>query len=338
MGNDQGYSYPKPLSRYARLIKWLMWKLRIKRELAHWFKKSKLNQTPASYPWFYKAICRHKYDHEKISYRNRDVWILTPSKKEVQKTIFYLHGGAYLYNITPYHWRFLSRLCHLTQTRIVIPDYPLTPVSNCIEVYKFLESLYDELFDKDQSTDVTIMGDSAGGGLALGVAQRLRTKQSLQPSQIILLAPWLDITLQHPDVDSIEINDPMLDSVALIKAGEVYRGNLDPKDPRVSPIFGEMSSLGRISIFVSTHDLLWADCRELHRALLCQGVEHHYFEYSQLFHVWMLVVSLPESQHAMKQIIDLVLDDSLDSGSSEQRQGMTNESEPQARNREHMNA
>ena len=307
MMKSHEYTHRKPLSWYARLLKWLMWRLRIKRELAHWFKRPKINQSPAGSSWLFKAMCRHAYTREEASHRGRSVWILNPTKTPVHKSIFYLHGGAYLYNITSFHWRFLSRLCHHTQARIIVPDYPLTPTARCAEVYDFIESLYAELFDEDQSADVTIMGDSAGGGLALGLTQRLHGLPSLQPSHTILLAPWLDIALKHPGVGSVELHDPMLDSVALIKAGEAYRGELDPRDQRVSPLYGEMSFSGRLSIFVSTHDLLWPDCRELHHALQREGVKHHYFEYPQLFHVWMLVVSLPESRVAMRQIIDLVL-------------------------------
>ena len=133
-----------------------------------------------------------------------------------------------------------------------------------------------------------------------------------QPAKIILLAPWLDIALRQPQIPEIEQVNPLIDSIGLRKAGEVYRGELEEKDPRVSPLYGEMKSLGHLSIFISTHDQLWADCHDLHHSLLQQGIRHHYFEYPQMFHDWMMVVSLPKSKLALCQIVDLILHETDD--------------------------
>ena len=301
------YHHTQSISKYARFLQWLMFRLGIKKELATWFKRSSINQKAASLPRLFKFICRHAYTIEHQKLHNRDVWILNPKQKEVQKTIFYLHGGAYIYNISQYHWRFLSCLCHHTQARIVVVDYPLAPTADCGEAYLFIEYVYAQLIANHQATEVTVMGDSAGGGLALGFAQYLQKTQYIQPSRIILLAPWLDIALTHPKIDQIEVLDPLLDKVALIKAGEAYKGNYDAQDPRVSPLYGNMKNLGRISIFISTHDLLWADCEVLHHRLKAEHIQHDYFEYPTLFHVWMMVVSLKESRLALKQITDLIM-------------------------------
>ena len=306
--HEQTDLHAKPMSLYARLLQWLMFRTQIKNELAQWFTQPSINQQPAPFPTYFKTICRHAYTCETRQHRNRTVWVLHPTKAPTQKVVFYLHGGAYLYNLSTYHWRFLSRLCHHTQARVVVVDYPLTPTACCDEVYDFIESLYDEVTVHDQADHISIMGDSAGGALALGLAQQLRNKHKKQPTHIILFAPWLDATLTHPNIEQLEAKDPLLDKVALVKAGEAYKGHLDVKDPRVSPLYGDMTQLGRLSIFIGTHDLLWADCQKLHQHLQQQNIQHNYFEYLHMFHVWMMVVSLPESRRAMRQVVDLVLD------------------------------
>lgn len=300
------YIHPIPISRYARLLTWLMLKLRIKRELTGWDRKTPIRQKPAGVPWLFKALCRHAYTSEKDHFNQREVWTLTPTLKPPRQTIFYLHGGAYVFNLSSFHWRFLSRLCHHTQARIVIPDYPLVPHAQCEEVYDFLEALYEEVQARYVSTSMVLMGDSAGGGLALGLGQRMNIRQRPQPAQVILFSPWLDVTLTNTHIQRLEEVDPLLDRAALVRAGEAYRGHLEARDPRVSPLYGEMSSLGKLSIFVSTHDLLWPDCLALREMLQRQGIAHNYFEYPQLFHVWMMVVSLSEARHAMYQIVELL--------------------------------
>jgi acetyl esterase/lipase len=62
------------------------------------------------------------------------------------------------------------------------------------EAIDFLDELYDNLFQCRESRNIIFMGDEAGGGLALGFAQQLRDRQAKQPSRIILLSPWLDVT------------------------------------------------------------------------------------------------------------------------------------------------
>ena len=67
---------------------------------------------------------------------------------------------------------------------------------------------------------MTIAGDSAGGGLALGLAETLADAGLPQPERIVLLSPWLDLTLSHPDLPAVEAHDPWLSSVGLRVAGE----------------------------------------------------------------------------------------------------------------------
>lgn len=67
----------------------------------------------------------------------------------------------------------MSTLCQHTNARIIVPDYPLALAHTCTEVYEFVESLHDNLFKADDDMVIILMGDSARGGLALGVSNRL---------------------------------------------------------------------------------------------------------------------------------------------------------------------
>jgi epsilon-lactone hydrolase len=99
---------------------------------------------------------------------------------------------------------------------------------------------------------VSIMGDSAGGGLALAVAQQFGRSASTALRRLILIAPWLDITLDEAAWDADVPRDAMLDRPGLREAGRLYRGELSETDPRVSPLNGDLSQLPPISLFTGT--------------------------------------------------------------------------------------
>lgn len=75
-----------------------------------------------------------------------------------------------------------------------------------------------------------LIGDAAGAGLALAAAQRLRDRTGAQPSRIVLISPWLDLTMSHPDQPAIEAADPFQARSGLLEAGRLYAGTLATDD------------------------------------------------------------------------------------------------------------
>lgn len=152
------------------------------------------------------------------------------------------------------------------------------------------------------------MGDSAGGGLALGFAQKIKNEWKRNPEKIILFSPWLDVTMENPYINLIDKYDVMLNVEGLKKAGKLYAGDFDLKDYRVSPIYGNFENLGEISIFTGTHDVLYADIIRLKSMLKEKNIEFNYFEYSCLFHDFMIFTNLVESHDVIKKVQSILLE------------------------------
>jgi acetyl esterase/lipase len=265
--------------------------------------KNKINQKPAPIP---KSI-QNNYTVEELIVESRKVWILSPKKKHSKKAVLYLHGGAYYWGISKYNWSFAEELLKQTNTTLIIPDYPLAPNSTCENVYEFMEALYNELTLKYSSSSISIIGESAGGGLSLGFSMFLRDKNKPQPKQLILLAPWLDVTMSNPDILTIDKKDKILGIEGLKLAGKGYAGNLESTNYMVSPINGSLKELPQISLFIGTHDLFLADSRKLKEQANMEKVSLKYFEYPKMFHVWILLKNLKEATHAQQQITTLLL-------------------------------
>jgi epsilon-lactone hydrolase len=168
-----------------------------------------------------------------------------------------------------------------------------------------IAAAYDEHIAQAAPEDQVIMGDSAGGALSLVLARQRRDEGKTQPANIILISPWLDITMTDPAVPILDRRDPYLSTPGLLEAGRMYAGDLDPRDPRVSPLNGELKGLGRLSVFVGTRDVLLIDSRHLRRQAAQQGIRIDYFEYRDMFHAWVLQ-RIPEGRKATGQIVDIV--------------------------------
>jgi len=150
------------------------------------------------------------------------------------------------------------------------------------------------------------MGESAGGGLALGFTMLLRDENRPQPNQLIIMAPWLDVTMSNPEILEIDKKDKILGIKGLQLAGKSYAGENELSNYKVSPINGDLTNLTKISLFVGTHDLFLADSKKLRDHAHSLGVTMKYYEYPKMFHVWILVNKLKEAKEAVKQIVNLI--------------------------------
>ena len=216
-----------------------------------------------------------------------------------------MHGGAYVQTFNRFHWAFLADLVKKTGCTITAPDYPLAPASTYNESFEMVDSLYRQLVTTVNLTDFILMGDSSGGGLALALAQKMRMEDIIQPAQIILFSPWLDITLTNPAIEAIVPNDPFLRKESLQEAGRIYAGIASPDHYLLSPINGPLDGLGKISVFIGSNEILVADARKLRSRAREEEVDLNYYEYEGMVHAWMFL-NLPESKKARQQIIDLL--------------------------------
>lgn len=239
------------------------------------------------------------------NFKGRNVFTLTPKVGKSQKHILYLHGGAYVQNFVKQHWKFLSMLVEQTHCTITAPDYPLAPKHSCHDSFDMMVPLYKEIILHAGASDTILMGDSAGGGFALALAQTMRVENMPQPGKIILLSPWLDITLKNPEIRTIDPVDPFLGVAGLRKAGIAYAGDMDVNNFLLSPVNGPLDGLGKISLFIGSSDILAADARKLNLLMKAKGVDINYREFKDMVHVWMLL-NFRESKQARMEIVKLI--------------------------------
>ena len=229
---------------------------------------------------------------------------VAPRGRRPDRAAVYLHGGAYVSAISPQHWALVSRLAD-AGVRVEVPHYGLAPQHTYREAYPFVTAVYRELLAEVDAAAVTVAGDSAGGGLALGLAHTLAGQGLPQPRRLVLLSPWLDLTLSHPDLPAVELRDPWLCSAGLRVAADAWAGGDDPTDPRLSPGSGPLAGLAPVHVYVGTREICLPDALSLRDRARAEGAAVELTVCEGAVHVYPLVPA-PEGRAARRAVVEEV--------------------------------
>ncbi|MCI8759775.1 MAG: alpha/beta hydrolase [Clostridia bacterium] len=240
-----------------------------------------------------KQICDLKTE----KFMGRNIFIVTPKNKEkTDKRILYFHGGSYVAEATKQHWDFIEKIVNDTGATVILPDYPLTPKYNYKDVFKMVTPLYQEIIERVDPSNLIIMGDSAGGGLALALEEKVGKQNLPMPAKTILISPWLDVRLTNPQIDEVQKNDKQLNKETLKLAGIAYSGGREEDNNTeeginsylVNPIEGDLSKLKNVVILTGTYDILNPDVHRLKQKAEEVGVTIEIKEYEQATHIWII--------------------------------------------------
>lgn len=232
----------------------------------------------------------------------RRCYRLSPRRGGTGRHVVFFHGGGFVNEITPYHWLFLTRLVRAAGCTIDVPIYELVPRVQAPAAVVSALAAVRELAPQQP----VLMGDSAGGNLALAAAQGARDEGLSVSGEVVLLAPWVDVTMRNPEIAAVAPGDPMLGAAALAEAGRLYAGEGDPAGPPASPLHGDLSDLGRLTILTGTRDILNPDARRLRDlAIAAPGTTVHWIEEPDMLHDWM-VLPIPEAGTAVARLAEVL--------------------------------
>jgi monoterpene epsilon-lactone hydrolase len=220
------------------------------------------------------------------------------------RTILYLHGGGFMAPMDPQHVSYVTRLARALDARIVLPDYPLAPEHTWRDSHDELVELAERLATGGQ---LVIGGDSAGGGLALAIAESLRDRGGPQPRRLLLISPWVDLTTSTPETAALDAIDPWLFIGKVRAYAQWWAGTpADLGRPEVSPALGNLSGLPPALMFSGTRDLLMPGCRLLSRRAAEAGWDLTYVEEPDLIHVYPILPFIPEAKPAWRRTVDFL--------------------------------
>ena len=123
---------------------------------------------------------------------------------------------------------------------------------------------------------------------------------------MILISPWVDVTMSNSDIKEYVELDPMPGIDGLRRMGEVWANGLEVTDPCVSPVYGNLSGLGRVTLRTGTREILYPDTLLLANKLKQAGVDCNLIVGERMIHCYP-ICPVPEAKPALAVICSAIL-------------------------------
>lgn len=230
-------------------------------------------------------------------------WVSTPNAQP-DCAFLYLHGGAYYMGSCTSHRELASRLARACAMRVLVIEYRLAPehpypaaVQDAVAAYRALVA------SGLQPENIVIGGDSAGGGLTVATLLALRDGGDALPAAAVTLSPWTDLACTGESLQSRAQFDPMLSPESVRAITERYVGDSDPRDPLISPIYGDLHGLVPMLVQVGHDEVLLDDAQRLASRLQTAGGDVTLKVWDGMWHVFQIFAAvMPEGQQAVDEI------------------------------------
>lgn len=233
------------------------------------------------------------------------VYEARPKGSAATRRILYLHGGAFCFEMTPFHWSLVAEMAERLDAHVSVPIYPLAPEHDFHDTYAFAGAVWRDVVTPQG--EVIVMGDSAGGTMALVLSMMAAREGWARASRLVLLSPAVDATLTNPQTHEIAAIDPWLDIPGGRYAFQQFAAELEFSDWRISPIYGDLSVLPPVLVFSGTHDLLYPDTLSFVAKARQAGLDVTMVTGERMFHVWPLI-DMREARSARDRIVEWLKD------------------------------
>ena len=229
-------------------------------------------------------------------------WVYASNATDQSITVLYLHGGGYLACSPTTHRSLVGSLMTRLQARAFVPQYRLAPehpfpaaADDAVAAYRFLIENVGV-----NPKRLVIAGDSAGGGLALTVAQSLPENQLPQPAAIVTFSPWADLAATGASLEENSGKCAMFAAITIKRAAAIYLGTAPATDPRASPLYGNFAGLAPLLIHVGADETLRDDAVRVAERAQAAGVVVSFHMWKGVPHCWQFFASaMPEAVESL---------------------------------------
>ena len=295
-----GRSAAATLAEYGtRPVKMVHTRMSITKRIAHLASRPEARRAVAFPAWG-----RLFYDLERREDSGMPVYHLCP-RTPSNTIVIYLHGGGYITTAVTAHTWFVDHLARRTGAGFIMPLYPLTPHHTWQKAHRLVLDLYRRVVTENPGKRIILMGDSSGGGLAAVIALSLAEAGDAQPDELVLISPWVDVTHANPQIADYVDTDPLMAPEPLTEIGRSWAGDTPPTDWHLSPIYGDLSGLKKVTTFVGTREIFLPDNALFHAKLLEAGVDSTLHAGEGLNHVYPMFPT-PEGHRARRVLVRLI--------------------------------
>jgi acetyl esterase/lipase len=228
--------------------------------------------------------------------------------KQPKRTIVYLHGGGFIIGSARSYGQHLARLAQMCDAEVVAIDYALAPEHVFPVALDQIQAVWSQLLVEGLvSSDVVLMGDSAGGNLALASALRFRDSEISLPACIVLLSPAIDGTFSGKSYSDNLDSEVMVNMTKLHLFVDSYLQGHDKKDPYASPVFADLRGLPPLLVHVASGELLRSDSETIIEHAKNEQLDAQLYIGEGLWHGWHMFASyVPEAKRSMQDLADYI--------------------------------
>ncbi len=230
---------------------------------------------------------------------------LTPRDGRADQVLMYLHGGGFVYGLTPQHLQLGASLAQKTGMRVLMVDYRLAPeypfpaaLDDCVAVYRWL------LGQGIVARKIAVAGDSAGGNLTITTLMKLRDSGDPLPAAGVCLSPVADLSDRAEPEPARK--DPLLHPRAVRFYNRAYVADNDPHNPLISPVFGRWHALPPLLVHAGEDEMLRPDAVRIEALAKAAGVEVRLEIYPRMWHVWQIFPELPQTAQSLDDIAGFI--------------------------------
>jgi epsilon-lactone hydrolase len=229
-------------------------------------------------------------------------WSNVPGGRE-DRAVLFLHGGGYCSGSIVSHRTMAGGIARAAGLRVLALGYRLAPEHPFPAALDDALAAWDWLIAQGLAPGrFALAGDSAGGGLALAMMQRLRARGQALPGAAVLFSPWTDLTMTGASMIDADPEDPLIHRGYLQGLAEAYLAGHDPRDPLVSPLFADLSGFPPVFIGAGSDETLLDDSTRLARALAVAQVSVTLSVYPWMIHAFPLwAAQLTEGRRALAE-------------------------------------
>jgi epsilon-lactone hydrolase len=236
--------------------------------------------------------------------------VAPPDTDDRQGVVLYLHGGGYVACSARKHRPITAALARRTRFSVFAPDYRRAPESRFPAALDDVCDAYRSLLDRGIAPrQIAVAGDSAGGGLVLGLLLRTREHGWPMPAGAVVFSPWTDMTGSRPSVRANDGRCSMFRPENTAQFAAAYLGSTPRTNPFASPLLADLHGLPPLLAQVGAEELLLDDSRDLVNRLHEAGNEAVLEIYPPgVFHCWQMLDGLiPEAGEALRSASQFIL-------------------------------
>ena len=263
---------------------------------------------------------KKKFIHTKHSVEDAKYEKIINKNSQTEKVILMIHGGGFKIELNDFYRRLAEKYSNtFCGATVISADYGRFPEHQLPSQMHDVVKIYLHLLDEGiNSSDIIVIGDSAGATLAMTSSLWLRDNGYPLPNHIVCFSLWADATSSGESRITNAYKDPFYgiakhkkieDNIHLLRRISKYVLNVDRTSPYISPLFGSFENFPKVTLICGTAELDESDNDRVYDKMKNENVDVCLEKYEGMCHCFQLFSFLPESKEAYSLVKARIMED-----------------------------